>query len=126
MTMKKSGLLHRDLARVVASLGHGDLLVVADAGLPVPPGVPCIDLAVTHGVPEFADVLAAILTEMVVERAVIAAEAGAEVRAWVAGLAPAEVAHEAFKAASRGAVAVVRTGECTPYANVGLYAGVTF
>jgi D-ribose pyranase len=124
--MKRSGLLHRDLARLVASLGHGDLLVIGDAGLPVPPGVPCIDLAVTHGVPRFAEVLAAVLAEMQVERAVIAAEAGPEVRGWLGALTPDEVSHAAFKDASRGAVAVVRTGECTPYANVGLYAGVVF
>ena len=34
--MKKGGVLHPLLAQVVASLGHGDLLVVADAGLLLP------------------------------------------------------------------------------------------
>lgn len=124
--MKKSGILHRDLARTLAALGHGDMVVIGDAGLPVPPGVPCIDLAVTHGLPGFADVLAAVLSEMVVERAVIAAQAGAQVRAWVTALSPAEVPHDQFKADSARAVAIVRTGECTPYANVALFAGVTF
>ena len=122
--MKRAGILHRDLARVVASLGHGDILVIGDAGLPVPPGVPCIDLAVTHGVPRFADVLAAVLSEMQVERTIRAEEASAEVAEWIG---PAEtVTHEAFKAMSREATAIVRTGEVTPYANVALIAGVTF
>lgn len=122
--MKRAGILHRDLARVVASLGHGDILVIGDAGLPVPPGVPCIDLAVTHGVPRFADVLAAVLSEMQVERTIRAEEASAEVADWIG---PAEtVTHEAFKAMSREATAIVRTGEVTPYANVALIAGVTF
>ena len=38
----------------------------------------------------------------------------------------ATLPHEAFKAATRGARAVVRTGEFSPYANVILRAGVVF
>ena len=58
----------------------------------------------------------------------MASEAGAEVRAWVAdaGLAPEAVSHEEFKRMSAGAVAVVRSGEVTAYANVGLVSGVVF
>lgn len=124
--MKRTGVLNVELSRVVAGLGHGDLLVIGDAGLPVPSGVACVDLAVTLGVPRFADVLEAVLSEMQVERAFVAAEAGAEVRGWVAALSPSEMPHDAFKAESARAVAVVRTGEATAYANVGLVAGVVF
>ena len=49
--MKKTPLLNIALSRVIASLGHGDVLVIGDAGLPVPPGVELIDLALTAGVP---------------------------------------------------------------------------
>lgn len=38
--MKRTAILHGDLSRLVALMGHGDLLVIGDAGLPVPPGVP--------------------------------------------------------------------------------------
>ena len=34
--MKKTPLLNIALSRLVASLGHGDIVVIADAGLPVP------------------------------------------------------------------------------------------
>ncbi|MEL7164747.1 MAG: RbsD/FucU domain-containing protein, partial [Pseudomonadota bacterium] len=74
--MKKAGILHAELSAVVAGLGHGDLLVIGDAGLPVPPGVPCVDLAVTLGVPGMLDVLDAVLSEMCVETAFRAEEAG--------------------------------------------------
>jgi D-ribose pyranase len=124
--MKKTGILHRDLAAVVAALGHGDLLVIGDAGLPVPPGVRCIDLAVSHGLPGFADVLAAVLSEMQVERSLIATEAAEAVTGWTAALSPERVSHADFKVLTARAVAVVRTGEVTPYANVGLFSGVTF
>ena len=123
--MKKSGLLHADLSRLVASLGHGDLLVIADAGLPVPPGVACIDLAVTHGVPTFQQVLDAVLLEMQVETCAMATEAPQDLRA-LAPLPPRLMDHDAFKAESRNARAIVRTGAVTPYANIALYAGVAF
>lgn len=124
--MKSSGILNAELARVIAALGHGDLLVIGDAGLPVPPGVPCIDLAVTLGVPGFLDVLDAVLSEMCVETACRASEA-AEIGAQMdARLTCTHVSHDAFKAQSTQAIAVVRTGEATPYANIALRAGVVF
>ena len=39
---------------------------------------------------------------------------------------PQTVSHEEFKRRSATARAVVRTGECTPYANIMLIAGVAF
>ena len=43
------------------------------------------------------------------------------------GEAPADfVSHERFKTLCAGTRAVVRTGECTPYANVILHSGVPF
>ena len=125
--MKKSGVLNAELSAVIAALGHGDSVVIGDAGLPVPPGVPCIDLAVTLGVPDLWAVLDAVLDEMVVERSVIASEAtGGVLEAFTARLTPEVVSHEELKALSAGARAVVRTGEATPYANVVLIAGVAF
>ena len=53
--MKKSPLLNIALSQMIASLGHGDMLVIGDAGLPSQPGVPLIDLALTRGIPGFID-----------------------------------------------------------------------
>ena len=36
--MKRTALLHAELSRVIATLGHGDMLVLGDAGLPIPDG----------------------------------------------------------------------------------------
>ncbi|GGU74201.1 D-ribose pyranase [Streptomyces filipinensis] len=36
--MKKAGILNRRLAGAVAELGHGDAVLVCDAGMPVPDG----------------------------------------------------------------------------------------
>ncbi|MGA9409730.1 MAG: D-ribose pyranase [Roseobacter sp.] len=124
--MKKSGVLHNELAQLIASLGHGDLLVIEDAGLPVPPGVRCIDLAVTLGVPRFLEVLDAVTQEMAIESAFRAAKAGDIGQQIDARVAATQVSHEEFKTRSATARAIVRTGEATPYANVGLVAGVVF
>ena len=72
--MKKIGILHNELAQVVASMGHGDQLVIGDAGLPVPQGVPCIDLAVTFGTPMLQTVLDTVLAELCVERVTLAVQ----------------------------------------------------
>ena len=131
--MKKTALLHAELSGLIASLGHGDALVIGDAGLPVPAGTRCIDLAVTRGVPSFDQVLGAVLSEMQVERATCAEELAARNPAVAASLAEAlrgvplaTTPHARFKTQSAQARAIVRTGECSPYANVMLFAGVVF
>lgn len=130
--MKRTALLHAELSQVIAALGHGDMLVIGDAGLPIPDGPRRIDLAVARGVPLLADVLQAVLSEMQVESVVVADEAlnGAKaLPAWYPqslGISPQTVSHEEFKRRSAKARAIVRTGECTPYANIMLIAGVSF
>lgn len=132
--MKRSGLLHAELNRVIAAMGHTDTLVIADVGLPVPPGVPCIDLAVVPGTPSFATVFEAVYAELAVESATVASEIGTKNPALVAlaerlageGVAVTELSHDDLKRLSARAVAVVRTGETSPYANIILHAGVTF
>jgi D-ribose pyranase len=129
--VKRTTLLHAELSHAIACLGHGDMLVIGDVGLPIPPGPRRIDLALTPGIPAVADVLQAVLVEMQVERALIASEAveraGGALPGWCTlPVAPEAVPHEEFKRLCREARVMVRTGECTPYANVILCAGVTF
>ena len=134
--MKKTPLLNVALSRLIASLGHGDMLVIGDAGLPVPAGVELIDLALTHGVPDFISTLKVVLSEMQVESHVLAQEILDKQPTALATLDELDAAgelgrrellsHDQFKVLSRQARAVVRTGECQPYCNIVLIAGVTF
>ena len=130
--MKRTALLHAELSHVIASLGHGDMLVLGDAGLPIPDGPRRIDLAVARGVPTLDEVLQAVLSEMQVEAIVIADEALGDAKklpGWYPqslGIEPQTVSHEEFKRRTAKARAMVRTGECTPYANIILIAGVKF
>ena len=131
--MKKTGLLGNALSEAIASMGHTDLLVIADAGFPVPPGVPRIDLAVRCGLPSMLEVTRAIAGELEVEAVTIADELLARddtlphaLGDLFPGVPFGHVPHEEFKRLSQRARAVVRTGECTPYHNVILTSGVTY
>ena len=129
--MKRTALLHAELSHAIASMGHGDMLVIGDVGLPIPNGPRRIDLALTPGTPAVADVLRVVLTELQVEKAVIATEAVERAQGLLPGwcqlpVTPQTVSHDEFKRLTERARVVVRTGECTPYANVILVAGVTF
>ncbi|WHT19488.1 D-ribose pyranase [Crossiella sp. CA-258035] len=129
--MKRAGILHAELSAALARLGHTDELVVADCGLPIPDGPQLIDLAFSFGVPGFLDVLDGLLTELVVEGAVVATELDAAnpdcAVAVTERLTKLErVDHEEFKRRVAGVKLVVRTGEASPYANILLRCGVPF
>lgn len=129
--MMKHGILNSDIAKVLADLGHTDQIIICDAGLPVPAGVPKIDVALALGVPSFNDVLSLLEAEMAVGKVVLAEEIkehNPRVLAHVASLYEEidYVSHEEFKRLSSQAKAIIRTGENTPYANIILQAGVLF
>ncbi|GGY17859.1 D-ribose pyranase [Streptomyces djakartensis] len=129
--MKRAGILNRHLAGALAELGHGDGVLVCDAGMPIPDGPRVVDLAFRAGVPAFAEVLEGLLEELVVEGATAAdevREANRDASALLEGRFPSLVLvpHERLKELSAGARLVVRTGEARPYANVLLRCGVFF
>jgi D-ribose pyranase len=131
--MKKTALLNQPISAIIAGLGHRDTIVIADAGLPIPEGPVRIDLALTKGTPSFLQTLEAVLTEMQVERAIIAEEmlqVSADLQPAITkrlGDLPVDtMSHEEFKERICSAKAVIRTGQFTPYANIILVAGVVF
>jgi len=128
--MKKNDLINPALSEVIARLGHTDMLVLADAGLPIPTTTQRVDLALTKGIPTFLETLRVVLTEMYVEKAIVAEEMLEKSLALygqlkeLLGSTPVEVIpHIDFKQQTRSARAIIRTGEFTPYANVILVAG---
>jgi D-ribose pyranase len=131
--MKKTTLLHSELSYLIATLGHMDTLVIADAGLPIPAETLRIDLALTQGVPGAIQTLKVVLEEMKVEKVILAEEAKgrnpkflAEVQELLPGVPVEFVSHSDFKTRTASARAVVRTGEFAPYANIILVSGVVF
>ncbi|KII76580.1 D-ribose pyranase [Vibrio renipiscarius] len=139
--MKKTTLLNSDISYLLATLGHTDEMTICDAGLPIPDAVTRIDLALTHGVPSFIDTVRVILTESQIEGVVMAeefAKVSPELYQALIEELDAEqarcgktfniqyISHEQFKRRTHDSKAVIRTGECTPYANVIFQAGVVF
>jgi D-ribose pyranase len=131
--MKKQGVLNKPISNLIADMGHTDSLVICDAGLPIPSRSERIDLALRCGTPGFIETLEAILGDLQVERAAVATQtrekSPALHEALVAALGDIPIDyidHEELKERSPGAKGIVRTGECTPFANVILYAGVVF
>ncbi|KGT87098.1 D-ribose pyranase [Erwinia typographi] len=139
--MKKGTLLNSDISFLVSRLGHTDSLTIGDAGLPIPAGPQRIDLALEKGIPSFMQVVRAVTAEMQVENAIVAEEIKShnpplhdELLALLASLQQQQgntiaiqyVSHQQFKQQTQRSQAVIRSGECSPYANVILCAGVTF
>ena len=139
--MKKTIILNAQLSHCIATLGHTDGLTLCDAGLPIPSHVERIDLALTKNIPSFLACLDAILSEMFVERVLLAQEIHEKnpeiLTALLARLNALErqqgnritveyVSHDEFKRATAQSKAIVRSGECSPYANIILYSGAPF
>ncbi len=131
--MKKSGVLNLEISQLISSMGHMDKLTICDAGLPIPDYIWRIDLAVLPGLPGFEAVVKAVAGDLEVQQIILAEE----LRDKNPGLTQALknifmsaevvfVPHEQFKEISTESRAIIRTGECTPYANVILVSGVTF
>ena len=132
--MKKHGILNSDIAKVLSDLGHTDKIAIGDAGLPVPDGVKKIDLALTLSEPSFLSVLKVVLSDMKVEKVILAEEIkdqnANQLTDIKAALVEDEqityVSHEAFKEQLKDVKVVIRTGEATPYSNIILQSGVLF
>ncbi|QIL45921.1 D-ribose pyranase [Vagococcus coleopterorum] len=131
--MKKTKVINSDISRVISQMGHFDKLSIGDAGMPVPMSVEKIDLAVTHGLPTFMDVLKNVLEELEVQRIFLAEEiktANPNILAEIKETLPTTeiifYPHEEMKRDLNNCHAFIRTGEVTPYANVVLESNVVF
>ena len=131
--MKKNGILNAQLAGYIAALGHKDTYMIGDAGMPVPKGVPIVDLCLTGGVPTFEQVMDAVLEEAVVEHYTLADEIKVKnprLLSYIQKKLPDAdyefIPHLELKERSKDVKFAIRTGEFTPYPNIILRAGVAF
>lgn len=139
--MKRGVLLNAPLSALLATMGHTDEITVCDAGLPIPAGPERIDLALMAGTPSLQTVVAALFTDLVVEKVIMASELktvsplahqalldqiAEHARDQGKPITIEYCLHQEFKARSRQSKAIVRSGEVTPYANLILCAGVAF
>jgi D-ribose pyranase len=132
--MLKTGILNPQLSNVLASLGHMDMIVVSDAGLPIPKGVERIDLAWKQNEPGYLEVLKEVLKYIVVEKAILAEElktVSPEMYKEILKVLPTNieiefVQHVELKEKTKLVKAIIRTGEFTPYPSVILVSGCAY
>lgn len=132
--MLKTGILNPQISNVLASLGHKDMIVVSDAGLPIPSGVERIDLAWKPNEPKYLDVLKEVLKYIVVEKVILANELKtvspeffAEIlKVLPSGVEIEYVAHTELKERTKSVKAIIRTGEFTPYPSIILVSGCAY
>ena len=130
--MKRNGILNLPLNKAIAAMGHGDLLIVCDAGFPIPSQVPRIDLAILPDLPPLEAVLGAIAQDFIAEKVGYAAEMAEnnpelkrKVDKIFAGADFITVPHQQILSdLSSKAKFIVRTGAFDPWGNILLYSGV--
>ena len=130
--VNRNRLLNAELSHAIASMGHGDLMIVCDAGFPIPSTAWRIDLAIVPDVPDLETVLTAISQNLIAERVGYAEdvpEYNAPLLAKIKRLFP-DADYEPVKHAAilsemaYKAKAIVRTGAFDPWGNILLYSGV--
>ena len=131
--MKKHGILNREIASILARLGHTDTIMIADCGLPIPEETRCIDVSLNLGTPDLITVLRAVTGDMKIERATLAEEIQTnnptvhqQVSDCLADIPKHYTTHENLKKHSKDSKVIIRTGEATPFSNVLLQSGVIF
>jgi D-ribose pyranase len=128
--VKKQGILHPALNRILAETGHTDFLTICDRGFPVPIGPERLDLALVDDIPTVLDVLRAVEREFAIDSIIVTdemQEASPERYAQIAAEFPhislIAMPHQRFKDLCVESRAVVRTGDTVPYANLIIVSG---
>ena len=124
--MLKSGILNPQVNALLSRVRHTNLLVIADRGFPFWPAIETVDISLVDDIPTVLQVLAAILPNFSIGKALMAAEFAQhnrpEVRAAFAaaleGIVVEKLPHTEFKKRVPAAIGLIRTGDTTQYANL--------
>ncbi len=130
--MQPHRILHADLAGALATLGHTDVVLVTDAGFPIPKDAHVVDLGLTAGTVDALTILRTLREHLFVEEVRFAPEVRTHYPSLYADLqdiytgSGAEfvaATHEELIAtwAPRAKV-IIRSGSLTAWANVALVA----
>ena len=134
--MKKKGILNKRLMEAIADMGHTDIMIIGDAGVPIGRPEQRVDLAVAEDLPTIGQVADLIMDEMIFEKVVVAEEqkmynplhfANIEgmVKKRYDTMEIDTMPHEDFfKEYLPKAKYIVRTGALMPWGNVVLVAGI--
>lgn len=138
--MRHGALLNGPLTALIGDLGHSDKIMIVDAGWPIPKDLR-YDICLTHGIPRLTDVFSIIAEELSIEKVIIDSEMqthGPEVYDEVHRIATGAALlsggsieienepHATFKEHAKSVKGIIRTGECIPYCNLVIIAGLAF
>lgn len=130
--MRPERILHPQLAAALSTLGHTDIILVTDAGFPIPPNANRIDLGFWPGIPDVTDILRVLRHEVFIEDIKFAREVrdcNGDLYRQVqdiftgSGTDFSEASHEVLcNELAYKAKVVIRSGSFNPWANFALVA----
>lgn len=129
--MNEAGVINRELAAAIAKQGHGDMMLVTDAGFAIPLGIEVIDLSLDVNKPSVMEVLGVLRKYFSVERLIMANQTmnisptlfSSISKAFGEEVPVDTVDHVELKEMSRAVKTVIRTGDFTAFGNVILVSG---
>lgn len=130
--MKRNGILNAQLSGAMATLGHTDLVMVVDAGFPIPSTATRVDLAIAEDLPKLETILDLVSKELIVEGVFVAEDVVTHNEPLAAFVrttfpdAPLETRTHAdmLGEMAQRAKVIIRTGAFNPWGNIGLVCGV--
>lgn len=129
--MIKNGILHPQLASLLARFRHVNSIAIVDGPFPTYPNVETIELAITMGWPTIPQVLDEILPYLDVTSLVLANEFEEKVDKQITqryithhkNIPTTKVAHIDFKVQVGQCLGIIHTGDGVPYSSVILKSG---
>jgi D-ribose pyranase len=129
--MNETGTINRGIAKVLSEQGHGDLLMVVDAGFAIPKEVEVVDISLGENNPMVLTVLAELRKFYSVEKIIMANQTkeisptlfDAISKSFGENIPVETIDHTDLKLLAKSVKAVIRTGDFTAYGNVILVSG---
>ena len=129
--MIKNGILHPQLASLLARFRHVNAIAIVDGPFPTYPNVETIELAITMGWPTIPQVLDEILPYLDITSLVLANEFEEKVDKQITqryishhkNIPTTKIAHSDFKVQVGKCLGIIHTGDGVPYSSVILKSG---
>jgi len=129
--MKEVGILNSRIAKIISEQGHGDLLMVVDAGFAIPKGIEVVDISLSENTPMVLEVLDELKKFYSVEKMILAQQtknanpvfASKVSSVWGEDMDVEVIEHLELKKKAKEVKAIIRTGDFTAYGNVILVSG---
>lgn len=130
--LRKPRIINAELNHMLSSMGHTDILLVTDAGFPIPSDAWVVDLSITRNFPDLVPVLEIVSEVFMAEKLIYADYVPAHNPRLNESLGRLfkdcvheTVAHETMLSEiAKKAKGFVRTGGFDPWGNIALVAGV--